>query len=118
MSYYKTKGGDNVTQSMKERMKVAFRKYRYGTDDYLADGLVKEGFILLPCKIHQNVFVIRRKTKNILNCIVIGYDISADTHKVKLLITEQDRTTKINFEDFGQIAFLFLDDAENALNKL
>lgn len=94
-------------------MKVAFRKYRYGTDDYLADGLVKEGFILTPCKIHQNIYVIRRKRKDILNCIALGYDISADSHKVKLLIAEQDRTTKINFEDFGQIAFLSPEDALN-----
>lgn len=106
-----------MLQSMKERMKVAFRKYRYGSDDYLADGLVKEGFILPPCKIHQNVYLIRRSTKDILNCIAIGYDISADSRKVKLLISEQDRTTKIKFEDFGQIAFLSPDEAEDALNK-
>ena len=106
-----------MSQDMKKRMKVAFRKYRYGSDDYLADGLVKEGFILPPCKIHQNVYVVRRDTRDILDCIALGYDILADSRKVKLLILGQDRTTKIKFEDFGQIAFLSLDKAKDVLNK-
>lgn len=61
---------------MKEQMIQAFRKYKYGTDDYLADGLIKEGFLLPPLRMRTHVFAYCPETDNIecFTIMKVSYD--------------------------------------------
>ena len=95
---------------MKERMIRAFKEYKYGTDDYLADGLIKEGFLLPPLRMGTHVYAQHPETGDI-ECFVIMkicYD-GTDFEFVATLENENGDTLfaiSFNSDDIGKTVFV------------
>ena len=85
----------------------------------LADYLIANGVILLPCKFLQKFFVIptiENKFNDITAMKCIGFSLSHDSYNVNL-ITDKNKLYQPCFGDFGKTVFLTREQAEQALKE-
>lgn len=115
---------------MKERLKELLRGKSIDQEvdvEYVADFLISEGVIVLPCKVGQTVYVICNTVERIeleietciyetkIDHISIGAR-GAEFHLLYRCITHPDCDWIVE-KDFGKTVFLTREEAEKALKR-
>lgn len=87
-------------------------------NDVLADYLLENGVILLPCKLYDTVYLIVKGKAEVFEAKVRRFSIN---HKCELIIVIEHkengwyRTGNYKWSSFGKWVFLNKEEAENAL---
>lgn len=87
--------------------------------EIIAENLIANGTILLPCKFQQKVYVLPTIENNLskmteMKCI--GFSLSCDSYVVDL-ITDKNKLYQPCFGRFGKTVFLTKEEAEKALEE-
>lgn len=100
------------------------KSYEYGgmakvTDEGLADYLLKNGVVTLPCKLYDTVYLIVKGKAEVFEAKVRRFSIN---HKCELIIViehQEDgwfKSGNYKWSSFGKWVFLNKKEAEKALN--
>ena len=84
----------------------------------LADFLLENGVVALPCKFLQKCFVIPtadNSLSEITEMKSVGFSLSSCNYNANL-ITDKNKLYQPSFEAFGKTVFLTKEEAEQALN--
>lgn len=92
----------------------------YMTDEAVqsvADVLIENGVVVLPCKVGSIMYVIRPDTKQIYECIASHFNIYEPTrsNEIRYFIKDKERYSNASFTDIGKIVFFTKEEAEQAL---
>lgn len=88
-----------------------------GGAEYLADYLLANGVVVLPCKVGDTVFVIPTKENGlseIAEMCCIGFSLGDPNDTVNLL-NDKNKLYQPSFDKFGKTVFLTKEEAEAAL---
>lgn len=87
--------------------------------EFLADYLLANGVIVMPCKFLQKCFVIptiENNLSDITEMKCIGFSLSHDSYNANL-ITDKNKLYQPCFGAFGNTVFLTREEAEKALER-
>lgn len=103
---------------MREKLIELLEKYNSGLQgDKIADYLLNNGVVVLPCKIGSTVYLIRHDAKQIYECEVVRISIYGRENEIRCFTQGDGRYLSRQFADIGKTAFLTREEAERALKE-
>ena len=86
-------------------------------ENTMADYLLENCVVVLPCKVGSIMYVIHPDTKQIYECIASHFNIYEPTrsNEIRYFIKDKERYSNASFTDIGKIVFFTKEEAEQAL---
>lgn len=92
----------------------------YENSDIIADYLIENGIIVLPCKANSKCFVINNFLKDadkIISGTIVGFGIYKDGMTMYISYTNEPISDERLISDFGKNVFLTYEKAEKTLKE-